>query len=116
MEGIFAWKDGSIKPAVSDSGVTRYTLIFTPTDTAHYAAAECEVTVSVQKADKIANAPSKLDPVYVDTVGQVVLPAGWVWEESDRSTALTIGTTVTAVANYEGADKGNYEDAALTVS
>lgn len=116
VEGIFAWKDGSIKPAVSDSGVTRYTLIFTPTDTAHYAAAECEVTVSVQKADKIANAPSKLDPVYVDTVGQVVLPAGWVWEESDRSTALTIGTTVTAVANYEGADKGNYEDAALTVT
>lgn len=116
VEGTFAWKDGSIKPAVSDSGVTRYTLIFTPTDTAHYAAAECEVTVSVQKADKIANAPSKLDPVYVDTVGQVVLPAGWVWEESDRSTALTIGTTVTAVANYEGADKGNYEDAALTVT
>lgn len=116
VEGTFAWKDGSIKPAVSDSGVTRYTLIFTPTDTAHYAAAECEVTVSVQKADKIANAPSKLDPVYVDTVGQVALPAGWVWEESDRSTALTIGTTVTAAANYEGADKGNYEDAALTVT
>lgn len=116
VEGTFAWKDGSIKPAVSDSGVTRYTLIFTPTDTAHYAAAECEVTVSVQKADKIANAPSKLDPVYVDTVGQVVLPTGWVWEESDRSTALTIGTTVTAAANYEGADKGNYEDAALTVT
>lgn len=116
VEGTFAWKDDSIKPAVSDSGVTLYTLIFTPTDTVHYTTAECEVTVSVRKADKIANGPSKLDPVYVDTVGQVVLPAGWVWEESDRSTALPIGTTVTATANYEGADKGNYEDAALTVT
>lgn len=116
VEGTFAWMDGSIKPAVSDSGVTLYTLIFTPTDTVHYTTAECEVTVSVQKADKIANAPSKLDPVYVETVGQVVLPAGWVWEESDRSTALTIGTTVTATANYEGTDKENYEDAALTVT
>ena len=50
VEGSFAWSDGAIKPAVSDSGKTPYKVIFTPTEAGKYEAADCEVTVVVKAA------------------------------------------------------------------
>ena len=49
--GKFTWEtaDGAVKPSVSDSGTTEYTVIFTPTDTTNYVATSVEVTVTVNK-------------------------------------------------------------------
>ncbi len=51
VPGTFAWKDSTKAPAVSDSDKTEYDVVFTPEDTDIYAAAECKVTVTVNKAD-----------------------------------------------------------------
>ncbi|MDY3767053.1 MAG: YDG domain-containing protein [Lachnospiraceae bacterium] len=52
--GSFSWQDDSIIPAVADSGITEYTVVYTPNDTEHYdysdVALENNITVSVQKA------------------------------------------------------------------
>ena len=52
VAGVFAWKDPALTPAVSDSGTTKYAVVFTPEDTENFAIVECEVTVEVNKADK----------------------------------------------------------------
>ena len=48
--GTFAWKDDSLKPFVSDSDKTLYTVVFTPADSVNYNTAEIEITVNVSKA------------------------------------------------------------------
>lgn len=48
IEGTFAWKDPSIKPAASDSNKTEYTVVFTPADTKNYETAECKVKLNVK--------------------------------------------------------------------
>ncbi|MBQ5928417.1 MAG: hypothetical protein IIW96_04515, partial [Oscillibacter sp.] len=47
MKGTFSWKDGSIVPTLEDSGVTKYTVVFTPEDSNHYTTAEVDITVLV---------------------------------------------------------------------
>ena len=51
-----------------------------------------------------------------EKVSDVTLPTGWVWQDADKDTALTVGTAVTATAEYNGADKGNYENETVSVS
>ena len=51
IEGSFAWKTGTVKPSVADSGETLYDVVFTPNDTMNYETAECKVTLIVNKAD-----------------------------------------------------------------
>ena len=36
FKGTFSWKDDSIVPTLADSGVTKYTVVFTPEDTDNY--------------------------------------------------------------------------------
>lgn len=40
----------------------------------------------------------------------------WVWQDTDRDKELLVGTVVTAVAIYNGADKGNYETERLEIA
>ncbi len=54
VEGIFSWKQPEIKPSVSDSGKTKYLVLFTPVDTEHYEILEIGIVVTV-------------DPVYSPT-------------------------------------------------
>ena len=53
VDGSFAWTDGSIAPAVSDSGITLYSVTFTPTDTVNYESVTTEISVIVEKASPI---------------------------------------------------------------
>ena len=45
--GTFQWKDSAIKPAVADSGVKEYEVVFYPTDTEEYEPVTCNVKLMV---------------------------------------------------------------------
>lgn len=58
VSGSFTWKDGTIKPAVSDSGSTKYTVIFVPDEENNYSSVEWPVTLIVEKAENGSDMPS----------------------------------------------------------
>lgn len=49
VEGTFSWKDGTIIPTLADSGVTKYTVVFTPNDTNNFNTFEFGISVLVEK-------------------------------------------------------------------
>ena len=110
VAGTFAWKDGDVKPTVSDDDATPYEVVFTSEDS-NWGTAETTVTLKVHKAPRPSNMPqTKMEPAHsVKTVGEVELPQGWCWEETDALQELADETAVTATAVYNGSDKGNYE-------
>lgn len=116
VAGTFAWKDGSVRPTVSDGDATPYEVIFTSTDS-NWGKAETTVTLTVHKASCPSNMPqAKMEPAHrVKTVGEVELPQGWYWEEADALLELTDETAVTATAVYNGSDKGNYETESVEI-
>lgn len=58
VSGSFTWKDGAIKPAVSDSGSTKYIVIFVPDEENNYSSVEWPVTLIVEKAENEPDMPS----------------------------------------------------------
>ena len=110
VAGTFAWKDGDVKPIVSDGDATPYEVVFTSEDS-NWGTAETTVTLKVHKAPRPSNMPqTKMEPAHsVKTVGEVELPQGWCWEETDALQELADETAVTATAVYNGSDKDNYE-------
>lgn len=116
VAGTFAWKDGSVRPTVSDGDATSYEVVFTSTDS-NWGKAETTVTLTVHKASCPSNMPqAKMEPAHrVKTVGEVELPQGWYWEEADALLELTDETAVTATAVYNGSDKGNYETESVEI-
>ena len=110
VAGTFAWKDGDVKPIVSDGDATPYEVVFTSEDS-NWGTAETTVTLKVHKAPRPSNMPqTKMEPAHsVKTVGEVELPQGWCWEETDALQELADEMAVTATAVYNGSDKGNYE-------
>lgn len=116
VAGTFAWKDGSVRPTVSDGDTTPYEVVFAPTDS-NWGKAETTVTLTVHKASCPSNMPqAKMESAHsVKTVGEVELPQGWYWEEADALLELTDETAVTATAVYNGSDKGNYETESVEI-
>ncbi|MDE6626110.1 MAG: Ig-like domain-containing protein, partial [Lachnospiraceae bacterium] len=70
------------------------------------------------KADAPSNKPATtMSAAYnVKTVGEVPLPEGWSWQSGYTNTALKSGQAVSAVAEYTGADKGNYKTTTVTIN
>ena len=118
VAGSFAWKDSSVKPSVSDSNSMGYRVVFTPSDADNYNTVETDITLIVNKAGNAPNMPSSTMNVAnsCEKVSDVTLPTGWVWQDAEKNTELTVGTAVTATAEYNGADKGNYENETVSVS
>ncbi|HAU86130.1 MAG TPA: hypothetical protein DCW90_11735, partial [Lachnospiraceae bacterium] len=118
VPGTFTWKDGNIHPTVADSQKTEYTILFTPTDQMNHESVELKSTLYVMPAPNAPNLPGRVRNVSnsVTKVGDVTLPADWAWKSSDRESELEIGVTITATAEYTGADKGNYSTESVTVS
>ena len=118
VAGTFAWKNGTTKPAVGDSGKTEYDVTFTPSDTDNYNAVDMKISLTVNKAAKAPNMPEAAMAPARSTkkVGNITLPEGWSWQEADRDTALADGVAVTATAVYTGADKGNYETESVCIT
>ena len=114
IPGTFAWKDDSIKPFVSDSDKTLYTVVFTPADSVNYNTAEIEITVNVSKA-AMPNLLLSVDNTH-KTVGSIALPGDWTWLDADTSTAIKAGGSVEATAVYAGDDKENYDSTELKIT
>ncbi len=112
--GTFAWKDDSLKPFVSDSDKTLYTVVFTPADSVNYNTAEIEITVNVSKA-AMPNLLLSVDNTH-KTVGSIALPGDWVWLAAEPATAIKAGGSVVATAVYAGDDKENYDSTELKVT
>lgn len=112
--GTFAWKDDSLKPFVSDSDKTLYTVVFTPADSVNYNTAEIEITVNVSKA-AMPNLLLSVDNTH-KTVGSIALPGGWTWLDTDAKTAIKAGGSVVATAVYAGDDKENYDSTELKIT
>ncbi len=115
VTGSFAWKDGSIKP---DSGSAAYTVVFTPADSTDYSSVETQVTLVTGKAENAPDMPPSAMNVArrFEKVGDVGLPEGWQWQDTDRNTALEMGIPVTATAVYTGADRDNYRNVTVSVA
>lgn len=112
--GTFAWKDDSLKPFVSDSDKTLYTVVFTPADSVNYNTAEIEITVNVSKAT-MPNLLLSVDNTN-KTVGSIALPGDWTWLDADDKTAIKAGGSVEATAVYVGDDKENYDSTELKIT
>lgn len=110
VAGTFAWKDGTVRPSVSDGDATPYEVVFTSSDS-NWGTAETTVTLKVNKALCPQNTPqTAMAPAHsVKTVGEAALPQDWSWKEADAALELIDETAVTATAVYSGSDKGNYE-------
>ena len=117
VSGVFTWKQPGIKPAVADSSTTEYTVVFTPAESGCYRTVEFTITLTVNKASNPPGMPTGTMNVSnaCEKVAKVVLPNGWVWQESDRDTELEVGVEATATAIYMGADKDNYKVLESTV-
>ena len=97
-------------------------------ETANYNAVSKDITIMVNKAANAPNMPGTSINASnrCNTVGDVPLPSGWVWQESCRDKKLTttisgpggipVETLVSATAEYIGADKANYINTTVTVS
>ena len=114
IPGTFAWKDDSIKPFVSDSNKTLYTVVFTPADSVNYNTAEIEITVNVSKA-AMPNLLLSVDNTH-KTVGSIALPGDWTWLDKDTETVIKAGGSVVATAVYVGDDKENYDSTELKIT
>ena len=118
VAGTFAWKNSNIKPTVADSGKTEYDVTFTPSDTDNYNAVDMKISLTVNKAAKAPNMPeAAMAPAHsAKKVGDITLPDGWNWSDTDKDKELTDGVAVTATVVYTGADKGNYENVSVTIT
>ena len=114
IPGTFAWKDESIKPFVSVSDKTLYTVVFTPADSVNYNTAEAEITVNVSKA-AMPNLLLSVDNTH-KTVGSIALPGDWTWLDKDTETVIKAGGSVEATAVYVGDDKENYDSTELKIT
>ena len=114
IPGTFAWKDDSIKPFVSDSDKTLYTVVFTPADSVNYNTAEAEITVNVSRA-AMPNLVISVDNTH-KTVGSISLPGDWTWLDKDTEIVIKAGGSVEATAVYVGDDKENYDSTELKVT
>lgn len=99
-------------------GITEADWIFTPNDSDLYAELSGKTAITVTKAAKAPNMPESTMTTTHSTakVGDVALPEGWSWQDTDQDKALADETPVTATAVYTGADKGNYEKESVTIS
>lgn len=109
VSGTFAWQTDSINPKVSDSGVTGYTVVFTPTDTANYNSAEAQVTVSVAKktlTPSVGSVASKTYDGSAATEGTITLTGA----------VLNENPTASGVFTFENADAGTDKTVKVTVT
>lgn len=110
---------------VSDTGVVTIvgagsaTVTVSLSETKCYTgAAEQTITVTVNKAPKPPKMPgSIMHPAHSkNKVGDVELPQGWAWADSDKEITLEDGKAVTATANYVGSDAGNYKNESVEIT
>lgn len=122
VDGEFAWSNKMFAPSVSDSGITKFDVIFTPKDTVNYDTVKDAITVNVGKIENAPNMPidtMKVSFAVDKKVSNVSLEdyEGWEWSQGSKDVFLTSDENgVVAVAEYIDWDKGNYTNITKTVT
>ena len=104
VAGLFAWTQPDTMPAIADSNVTLYDLIFTPVDEKNYNTVTCQVTITVNHTHnpKLVNgqAPQKgiagwkdyfeciCGERYEDASGSILIPDLAVWKAEGGNGSL----------------------------
>ena len=72
-----------------------------------------KITGNIVRAGNAPNMPNAAQVWNVSneitTVGAITLPKDWIWHADDAEKQLIEGVEITAVAVYNGEDKGNYK-------
>lgn len=113
--GKFEWVDGD---KTYNTGEYELEVVFTPNDTTNYNGTSTTVKLTVNKAKNAPNMPSsKINASYdIATVGGVELPEYWNWDSADVQKGLSVGSSTTATAVYNGLDKGNYQNESVVIT
>ena len=115
-EGKFQWKNGAMKPSVSDGGKTGYEVLFVPADQKAFNQVSFPLTLVVKKAPNPPTMPSaEISVGYdVDRVKGVSLPEGWSFQAGDMETELPAGGQVVVTAVYQ--DTQNYDNCMAVIT
>lgn len=73
---------------------------------------------TITKAGAVPSKPeTKISVSHaLKSVGNVALPTNWKWSQTDEGKSLVPGEMITAVAEYIGTDKGNYENNMVSIA
>lgn len=95
-----------------------YEVTFTPSEESmtQFESVTVQVVPVVEKAEVAPNLPDTTVnvPYRTASVGDVTLPADWVWK--DAKAPLEAEVPYQAVAVYNGSDKGNYKTESITIT
>ena len=94
------------------------TITVTAKNGGNYSFTEVAKTFDIAQADNPPGKPaSTLSTSYTNKkIGDITLSTGWEWLEADKDTALEVGESKTATANYTAADKNNYKNLTVVVT
>lgn len=125
IEGTFRWATTSVIPEFSDSEITPYQIIFTPTDAVNYSVMTSHCTVKVDQRTpiisnvtySIARAGNTLDSLRVASTGTdpitiVGINGDTAWASND---VMTVGTRLYSIA-YTADDTVLYQTAYTNVA
>ena len=124
VAGTFSWTDNTIVPTVADSGVTGYSVTFTPADSANYGTATTTVTLTINKAlSPITTKPTASDIIYGDTLADSVLSGGnagsdgtFIWNDDTIAPTVTDSGTTYYFVTFMPTDSANYNTETTSVS
>jgi uncharacterized repeat protein (TIGR02543 family) len=110
-------EDVLVRPGKTVSAQAEYV----GTDADQYAVTTVTVTITMNKESAPETAPEipseEISVSYsIQKVGDVALPADWMWKKADRDKALEVGVAVQATAVYVGEDKGSYNVESVSVT
>ena len=119
VAGAFAWSDGTIEPAVSDSQTTNYGYTFTPDYTDLYKTVSGTTTVKVNKASVtvsvFANPNQQTRPGSV-TLSASGLPDGATGKLTFKQSGIDIGSPVNVGETMTFTASGPVDSYAFTVT
>ncbi len=120
--GFFVWKDDTVIPSVSDSGLTLYTVVYHPFDTDHFdytnVSLEHQIPASVQKAEAVIDVSDMVLSYTYNGEAQNI-NAGAVLNHEEAQLSYSIDS-VTDVGTYEvtvsAPETDNYLEASAKVT
>ncbi len=123
VPGSFVWTDGTIAPAMADSGITAYSVTFTPTDSQRYTASTALVTLTVNKATPLISSPPTASAITLgQTLAASVLsggaantPGSFAWTDGTIAPDVTDSNTTEYSVTFTPDDADSYVTTTTTV-
>ncbi len=124
VAGSFGWTDPTVKPFATDSGVTQFSITFTPSDTANYTDATATITLTIAKATpSIITAPTASAITYGEalsdsilTGGSASVPGAFAWTSGATEPTVSDSDTTPYSVTFTPSDSDNYQTASTSVT